>query len=445
MSTILISSSLAIGTNGLVAYWSFDQANNRTDSISGLVLGQNKTPQHIAQGKLNWGYYFNASGDFLNLSTTVPSPGTNNISICAWYNTTNASRMGIATISTAATDWIYLEMGNNAPGEILSYIAFSTSANRNIKGNSGALNNGVWQFACLTYDYTGNINRIYSNATNKETFNNTAGAKSSIDTTQVYIGIGPNLGFRFQGKIDEVSIWNRVLTQSEISDLYNNGTGFNPTNTDVTAPGILSVCCTSPDPDDCTETYTTYDRTPTFSFTTNESATCKISSNNMTFSICSTTGATSQICTQPNKINWGGVSVYVNCTDVALNSVYDEFGMSITQNTMSVQIINPYNNMNSADNYTVIVYKAISELPLSNASFYINGVTNGSRETTVLNNTLQYSIRYFNEGVYQLAINVTDEQEYTATGYSNFTVDDMPWEVNGTVVLSKGALIVRRT
>jgi hypothetical protein len=135
----------------------------------------------------------------------------------------------------------------------------------------------------------------------------------------------------------------------------------------------------------------------------------------------------------------------VNCTDVALNSVYDEFGMSITQNTMSVQIINPYNNMNSADNYTVIVYKAISELPLSNASFYINGVTNGSRETTVLNNTLQYSIRYFNEGVYQLAINVTDEQEYTATGYSNFTVDDMPWEVNGTVVLSKGALIVRRT
>ena len=29
-------------------------------------------------------------------------------------------------------------------------------------------------------------------------------------------------------KIDEVGVWERALTQAEISKLYNNGTGYNP-------------------------------------------------------------------------------------------------------------------------------------------------------------------------------------------------------------------------
>jgi hypothetical protein len=48
----------------------------------------------------------------------------------------------------------------------------------------------------------------------------------TYDATSFYLGVNSmNLGRGFQGQLDEVEIWNRVLTADEIAFLYNQGAG----------------------------------------------------------------------------------------------------------------------------------------------------------------------------------------------------------------------------
>jgi len=65
---------------------------------------------------------------------------------------------------------------------------------------------------------------------------------SASSTSDRAINTGTTYNFRigqeestdlaeWTGKIDELGVWNRVLSASEVSDLYNNGNGYNPYDT----------------------------------------------------------------------------------------------------------------------------------------------------------------------------------------------------------------------
>jgi hypothetical protein len=84
----------------------------------------------------------------------------------------------------------------------------------------------TWYFIVSTFD--GVNSRIYVNGV----LVNTTYAPGSIGnaSTQFTIGAhsaGPaSWGYQMKGNIDEVGIWNRVLTPLEIQMLYNNGNGL---------------------------------------------------------------------------------------------------------------------------------------------------------------------------------------------------------------------------
>jgi len=87
----------------------------------------------------------------------------------------------------------------------------------------------VWQFLVFTYD--GSQLTVYNNGVNVAT----APASGSIANDAVDMFIGDvyyeGTDFLLDGRVDEVSLWNRALSQSEIECIYAN-------NVDITSDGL---------------------------------------------------------------------------------------------------------------------------------------------------------------------------------------------------------------
>ena len=84
-----------------------------------------------------------------------------------------------------------------------------------------SLSTDTWYFAAVTYD--GETLKIYLNAIEEDSNSNPSG-NLAHRSTKIHIGKAYDTANTelFEGIIDEVCIFNRALTQEEISDLYNN-------------------------------------------------------------------------------------------------------------------------------------------------------------------------------------------------------------------------------
>lgn len=83
----------------------------------------------------------------------------------------------------------------------------------------GVLNHLVFTWRAATGTLTGYHNGVLENTTS-----NLAPIATTFGAPQ--IGGSPSNPFRYGGLVDEVGIWNRVLSASEISALYNGGAGL---------------------------------------------------------------------------------------------------------------------------------------------------------------------------------------------------------------------------
>lgn len=94
----------------------------------------------------------------------------------------------------------------------------------------------VWYHLVVTYN--GNSDSSgFSVYVNGASFSMPNVDKNTLSSSISYSGSVFNVGLRDSsispfniGRMDEIGVWNRVLNSSEIAELYNNGTGFNPFN-----------------------------------------------------------------------------------------------------------------------------------------------------------------------------------------------------------------------
>lgn len=87
----------------------------------------------------------------------------------------------------------------------------------------------TWYFITITYNSVNNNYRLYVNANPMNDVNNSDLATTANETGVYNIGLvdlldGGNAD-GFDGRFDESGIWGRVLSDSEIIELYNNGSG----------------------------------------------------------------------------------------------------------------------------------------------------------------------------------------------------------------------------
>ncbi|MFN5095032.1 MAG: LamG-like jellyroll fold domain-containing protein, partial [Ignavibacteria bacterium] len=205
-----------VPTNGLIGWWPFNgNANDESGNGNhGIVNGATFTIDR--RGEFGKSFSFDGLDDDIVLSPPVLS---GQITISFWaldyggypsvnainprYISTEFCNGGLALLNNYANTpkgIVFTRNRGNIPDDIHSLIKTTDS---------------VWQFITLTYD--GNDAVFYVNGAKISSVYNEG---PLVVGTQMFIGNSGCGSEFFNGKLDDVGLWNRALTQNEISALY---------------------------------------------------------------------------------------------------------------------------------------------------------------------------------------------------------------------------------
>lgn len=204
----------------LVSYWTL----NETTGTFFDSLGRNNfttvVALHNATGKINFSAQFNGSNSHIT-TTTMGFP--------------NASGT-----SFTLNHWVYLNTtGNNiqvlgwqdssGSARIQSFVDISKFLFRSNVMSGGDLDTGVsatvGSWFMITYRYNNSATNI-STWTNCNYRTSEASTYNANSGNIFIVGEDPAGSFDFNGSVDEIAVWNRSLTDAEICDLYNAGSGI---------------------------------------------------------------------------------------------------------------------------------------------------------------------------------------------------------------------------
>lgn len=170
------------------------------------------------------GIYCDGINDYADTSGGVigfPN-GTDEWTMSFWYND-----------SSSVVTWAEMILRDQGTEEFLAFAHGTYNLNFYVTGGNTYYYVGSsstadkWFFVTLVRNSTSISGFI--NGTLVQSAENTA----SIDSTgnlQLCSATGIAINANFSGMFDEIYIWNRSLSDSEISDLYNNGDGITYTN-----------------------------------------------------------------------------------------------------------------------------------------------------------------------------------------------------------------------
>jgi len=223
-----VSSSLL--TN-LVSWWSLDEVSGtRIDAHGSNDLTDNNTVTQ-ATGKVgDAGQFTRTNSEWLSKTAPHGLEGNNrDISVAFWIyldsiGTSHQIPIAVGGSSgTASTlDYIFQIQTDS----FMYFYIGQGGTFKAIKATTfGTLSINTWYFVIGTYDEAANIGSI---SINDGTVDQTTGITTINNTgNDFYIGRWAHSGGRYvNGRVDEVAFWNKIIDATEITALYNSGSGI---------------------------------------------------------------------------------------------------------------------------------------------------------------------------------------------------------------------------
>jgi hypothetical protein len=204
-------------TTGPLAHWKLDETAGLTavDSVGGHDGTLTNDPTW-STGQLDGALNFDGSNDYVN----VPHDDTLSLttfSISAWIRPAALSGWQIVVSKGNTTSWNYY-LGIN--GSEIS-IGFNNSGSWTEFLTSGAgLATGQWYHLAGTFDDAAGEGKVYLNGALIHTGTTTASPSATSDA--VMIGNSP-AGEYWPGLLDDVRIYDRVLSDAEVAELATGG------------------------------------------------------------------------------------------------------------------------------------------------------------------------------------------------------------------------------
>ncbi len=250
-----------VPTDCLVGWWPFnsnandESGNGNNGTVNGATLSEDRF------GEANAAYEFDGQQNFIRVENSSSISIQGSISISAWVLIPQSNNLQQA--QGLVTKWFYsgFDVCNEQEFDSYSLVLYDSdlngfvdiagTTNVNSVNNNAVFNNdvqadSVWAHLTYTHDSQSG-GKLYLNG-------NQVASQSTVgdicpSTNPLYFGADNNNGVVhrfFDGALDDIGIWNRALTQDEITDLYNanlcyeyitvtdtliinlNPTGFNP-------------------------------------------------------------------------------------------------------------------------------------------------------------------------------------------------------------------------
>jgi hypothetical protein len=236
ITSIIVGNSIAqIPTNGLVSYYPFSgNANDQSgNNNNGTVTGATLTTDRF--GNANCAYHFNGLSDKITLQN-VPVTGTGDWTIAFWFKTSVQSEQYVCALGD----------DNNNTDDIQIFINTSKNLQFDLALVSGpisidTLTDGSWHFGTVVMKEGKGF--IYNNGIANDSI---PGMNPNITNAgSKFIGHGRLQIFdnaAFNGEIDDIAVYNRALSQSEIQTIYTSCDGK---STIIKAYGPTTFCAGS--------------------------------------------------------------------------------------------------------------------------------------------------------------------------------------------------------
>lgn len=204
-----------MGNNSLVAKWMFTGDANDTsgNNYHGVVYGATLTTDR--NGTENSAYSFDGIDDYMDIGQKLNFGEDNSaMTITCWIKPDTLNNWQNTIISERETDNYQFAIMNDYP-----YFSYWESNGDETMVHCDAVTiDYTWQFLAVTYN--GSETKFYYNG--ELIYQEyTTGIIASNSATFTIGKIPYNQGDQFNGKIDDIRIYNSELTSSEISYLYN--------------------------------------------------------------------------------------------------------------------------------------------------------------------------------------------------------------------------------
>jgi len=238
--------------DSITAYYKLDEtsgttANDEVGTNDGTIT--NATVNQT--GKIGKCVSFDGSGDKITLASDI---GWTKLSISFWFKnnsfTGDAYLMGKTKATVTVNADIELEIGFFDSGTKLQAKVRDATGQRNqVEYAKSNFTNGTWYHCVITFNEDDDRTYMYINGS-KVAENLSATSTHNNLTEPMNFGMAWSGAGDYNGYLDEIGIWTRELSSTEVSTLYNSGNGLSypfPTNATVT-PATLTLSTTDADP-----------------------------------------------------------------------------------------------------------------------------------------------------------------------------------------------------
>lgn len=204
--------------NGLVGWWRLDETSgNPIDSSGSGYTGSPTSTTFVSSCKRSNCLGFNGTSSYVTLGMNAFNTLTNNFSYSVWVFPNSVTVQQVFFSLGAGRAWGGIENTSKAAFQ------YFDGGNRYIYGATSLIINN-WYNITVTKSSTDGV-KVYLNGVLD---GSDAGRTSSVTAyagENAAIGGAMYLGVNqpFNGLIDDMRIYNRVLTEQEIADLYRPG------------------------------------------------------------------------------------------------------------------------------------------------------------------------------------------------------------------------------
>ena len=205
-------------SDGLVSYYNFEEdATDQVGSNDGTISGATYT----SSGKVGGCYSFDGSNDSINFGNILSWERTDAKTFSFWAKLNAGKDQAIFTKRASTRGYELHFLSDNKFRILLA----NSDSNRIIADTTNAvLTDNTWQHFVITYTGSSAASgmKIYVNGQEVPltTVANTLSA-TSVTTDSLYIGKAEAYSRWIDGTLDEIGIWNRELSSTEVTKLYN--------------------------------------------------------------------------------------------------------------------------------------------------------------------------------------------------------------------------------
>ena len=235
-------------SNGLVGWWPFngnandESGNGNNGTVNGATLSSDRN------GNVNESYFFNGSS-YISVPSniTLNFQGDESFSISLWINL-NGSQNAYAGLVSKMTiegnpnaSGYQFVVGNSSALNVLATEISQSSGGLAYNSNTN-LQNGAWKNVICVFNRVNSSLKFYIDGVNDfEIYDAIIPNLDIVSSAELYFGVERGSNIFFHGNLDDIAIYNRALTQEEITALYTgtpvNGGGGN-TSANPVPPGI---------------------------------------------------------------------------------------------------------------------------------------------------------------------------------------------------------------